>query len=85
MNLILCEDGFVLDLPTYLFTHLSTTLSYYLQSFHLSACPYSVHLHSSLNLFERHRTHPLIFISFDWFPHPILLLGVMVWRTGCLD
>jgi hypothetical protein len=61
MNLILCEDGFVLDLPTYLFTHPYTTLSY-LQSFHLSACHYSVHLHNSLNLFERHRTHPLILL-----------------------
>lgn len=74
MNLILCEDGFFLDLPTYLFIHSPLHhLSYYLQSFHLSACHYSVHLHSSLNLFERHRTHPLIFISFDLFPYAIPL------------
>lgn len=82
MNLILCEDGFVLDLPVY---SLSSTPSYYLQSFHISACHYSVHIHSSSNLFERHRPRPLVFISFDLFPHPIQLLGVMVWRTGCWD
>lgn len=87
MNLILCEDGFVLGLPIYLFTHLYTTTcptTYNPSISLLVTCYYSVHPHSSLNLFERHRTHPLIFISFDLFPHLIPLLGVMVWRTRCL-